>query len=62
MPVVDPLDHLPTEFSALETLLRQMTMVQPDGSEGLLKRRLFAKTVDRDLPDYSSLVEEVWDS
>ncbi|KAM0752421.1 hypothetical protein T439DRAFT_324508 [Meredithblackwellia eburnea MCA 4105] len=49
LPREDPLAELPAEFSTIESLLRRMTIHQPDGSKGLLAKGEFGDTVLKEL-------------
>ncbi|KAI5477907.1 hypothetical protein MNV49_005800 [Pseudohyphozyma bogoriensis] len=49
LPREDPLAELPAQFAGLESLLRRMTIKQPDGSQGLLALGTFGETVKKEL-------------
>lgn len=58
-----PLEELPPQFEKLENLLQRMPKrIRSDGSEGLLQKGTFGETVLEELPDYSSIVEQVEDT
>ncbi|RKP06961.1 hypothetical protein THASP1DRAFT_35029 [Thamnocephalis sphaerospora] len=52
LPREAPLVELPSEYAAMESLLRRMSLLQPDGSDGLLVTGEFGAAVDRELPEY----------
>ena len=49
LPIQDPLVKLPKVFDPLDSVLKRMTMVQPDGSQGLLIKGQFGDAVDAEL-------------
>ncbi|KAK4697788.1 indoleamine 2,3-dioxygenase, partial [Phenoliferia sp. Uapishka_3] len=49
LPRQDPLAELPSQFAVVESLLRRMTIRQPDGSRGLLAKGEFGSSVLREL-------------
>lgn len=51
LPRDDPVIHLPPSFAQLESLLKRMTLVQPDGSRGLLAEGTFGQAVIAELCD-----------
>lgn len=55
-----PLWELPSEFSALDSLLRRAVLNQPDGSKGLLAHGKFGDAVLKELPLYN--VDKITDS
>lgn len=52
LPKNDPLEVLPKEYEAMETLLEDMRLQKKDGTPGLLATGDFGKAVERDLPEY----------
>lgn len=52
LPVKDPLETLPQEYEAMETLLEDMRLQKKDGTPGLLATGDFGAAVERDLPEY----------
>ncbi|GMK57446.1 hypothetical protein CspeluHIS016_0402800 [Cutaneotrichosporon spelunceum] len=52
LPTKDPLDVLPKEYEAMDTLLENMRLHKKDGTDGLLMTGEFGAAVDRDLPEY----------
>ena len=50
LPRVDPLAQLPSKFSALEELFKEMPVVKKDKSPGLLAHGDFGKAVETTLP------------
>ncbi|KAG0141216.1 hypothetical protein CROQUDRAFT_83465 [Cronartium quercuum f. sp. fusiforme G11] len=58
LPRDDPLIKLPPAFEALNSLLERMTLVQPDGSPGLLAKGTFGQAVIAELCT-SAVFEEI---
>lgn len=52
LPRKDPLETLPQEYEAMETLLNDMRLQKKDGTPGLLATGDFGAAVERDLPEY----------
>ncbi|BEJ17682.1 hypothetical protein CspHIS471_0610830 [Cutaneotrichosporon sp. HIS471] len=52
LPTKDPLETLPQEYEAMDTLLENMRLQKKDGKPGLLMTGEFGAAVDRDLPEY----------
>jgi len=59
LPSLKPLIHLPKQFEALDQISKDLTLYQPDGSEGLLMKNQLRKTVDRDFPNLTTEVMKV---
>lgn len=49
LPRQDPLVNLPKKYEAVDSLLKRMTMMQADGSQGLLAKGTFGDTLLKDL-------------
>lgn len=47
----DPLVHLPAQFGTLDALLQRMTIVQPDGTKGLLGLGQFGDAIHHELKE-----------
>jgi indoleamine 2,3-dioxygenase len=57
LPRDEPLISLPSDFAALESLLRRMPIKTLDGSPGLLATGSFGDAVHNELPDLSDAVK-----
>jgi indoleamine 2,3-dioxygenase len=62
LPREPPLEELPQQFAALESLLQRMPIKTRDGGEGLLKHGTFGDTLMKELPDYTAEVEKIEDN
>ncbi|KAJ3195818.1 hypothetical protein HK101_010990 [Irineochytrium annulatum] len=60
LPRQDPLVELPEKFAPLESLLTRMSVIQEDGSEGLLAKGTFGDAVNKELPliDVDSITDQ----
>lgn len=54
LPRDDPITNLPPAFSALTSLLERMTLIQPDGTPGLLAEGTFGQAVISELCNIST--------
>lgn len=58
LPRTEPLEELPNEFAALESILERMPIKTVDGTPGLLAHGTFGETVLRELPDLSDVIDK----
>ncbi|KAL2157367.1 hypothetical protein VTH06DRAFT_6185, partial [Thermothelomyces fergusii] len=61
LPRMDPIETLPAEFAALESILRRMPVRTQSGEPGLLARGELGETVERELPDLTGAVDQYKD-
>ncbi|KAL1593325.1 hypothetical protein SLS60_010933 [Paraconiothyrium brasiliense] len=61
LPRQEPLEKLPVEFEAVESLLQRMPIKTLSGEPGLLAKFTFGETLDKELPDLSDEVEKYRD-
>ncbi|OAG08565.1 uncharacterized protein CC84DRAFT_1185388 [Paraphaeosphaeria sporulosa] len=61
LPRQEPLERLPVEFEAVESLLQRMPIKTLSGEPGLLAKFTFGDTLDKELPDLSDEVEKYRD-
>jgi indoleamine 2,3-dioxygenase len=52
LPSTKPMIELPQEFSALNQILDDMTIIQKNGGQGLLAKNQLRKAVDNELPNF----------
>ena len=57
-----PMEVLPEQFAALESLLQRMPIKTREGKEGLLVKGEFGPAVLKELPDYTEDVKKIEDS
>lgn len=58
LPRQEPLEKLPAEFAAVESLLHRMPIKTLSGDSGLLATFTFGDTLEKELPDLSDEVEK----
>ena len=61
LPRQEPITELPSEFSAVDTLLNRMPVKTLSGAPGLLAQFTFGDTVLKELPDLTAEVEKYQD-
>ena len=57
LPRQDPVDALPLEFDAVESLLQRMPIKKANGEPGLLAKSALGEAVVQELPDLSDAIE-----
>jgi len=61
LPRAEPVVHLPSEFTPLESVLSRMPIKTADGGAGLLASCTLGETVQAELPDLSWAIEKYKD-
>jgi hypothetical protein len=62
LPATKPLLELPQQFSTLNQILDDMTIIQKNGSTGLLGHNKLRHTVDTELPNFMEEIAKVDES
>ncbi|KAL2148304.1 hypothetical protein VTH82DRAFT_2224 [Thermothelomyces myriococcoides] len=61
LPRMDPIETLPADFDALESILQRMPVKTLSGEPGLLAHGKLGETVDRELPDLTDVIDKYKD-
>ncbi|KAL2175756.1 uncharacterized protein P884DRAFT_278907 [Thermothelomyces heterothallicus CBS 202.75] len=61
LPRMDPIETLPPDFDALESILQRMPVKTLSGEPGLLAQGKLGETVDRELPDLTDAIDKYKD-